>query len=51
MANTTESEENVANPCAINKIADFNLSVGCSGTDIIQKCTKWSQIGVHGLKI
>ena len=31
--------------------ADFNLSVGCSGTDIIQKCTKWSQIGVHGLKI
>ena len=33
------------------KIADFNLSVGCFGTDIIQKCTKWSQIGVHGLKI
>ena len=30
---------------------DFNLSVGCFGTDIIQKCTKWSQIGVHGLKI
>ncbi len=32
-------------------IADFNLSPGCFGTDIIQKCTKWSQIGVHGLKI
>jgi hypothetical protein len=32
-------------------ISDFNLSVGCFGTDIIQKCTKWSQIGVHGLKI
>ena len=32
-------------------LSDFNLSVGCFGTDIIQKCTKWSQIGVHGLKI
>ena len=31
--------------------ADFNLSVGCFGADIIQKCTKWIQIGVHGLKI
>ena len=30
---------------------DFNLSVGCFGTDIIKKSTKWSQIGVHGLKI
>ena len=28
---------------------DFSLSGGCFGTDIIQKCTKWSQIGVHGL--
>ena len=32
-------------------VPDFNFSVGCFGTDIIQKCTKWSQIGVHGLKI
>ncbi len=33
-------------------MGDFvSLSVGCFGTDIIQKCTKWSQIGVHGLKI
>ena len=30
---------------------DFSLSAGCFGTDIIQKCTKWSQIGAHGLKI
>ena len=30
---------------------DFYLSPGCFGTDIIQKCTKWSQIGIHGLKI
>ena len=29
--------------------ADFNLSGGRFGTDIIQKCPKWSQIGVHGL--
>ena len=29
---------------------DFSLSGGCFGTDI-QKCTKWSQIGVHGLKV
>ena len=33
------------------QFSDFNLSGGCFGTDIIQKCTKWSQIGVHGLKI
>ena len=32
-------------------ISDFNLSGGCFGNDIIQKCTKWSQIGVHGLII
>ena len=30
---------------------DFSLSVGCFSTDIIQKYTKWSQIGVHALKI
>ena len=29
----------------------LQLKRGCSGTDIIQKCTKWSQIGVHGLRI
>ena len=28
----------------------FNLSGGCFGTDIVQKWTKWSQIGLHGLK-
>ena len=33
----------------ITIIADFNLSGGCFGTDIIQNCTKWSNIGVHGL--
>ena len=31
--------------------ADFNLRGGCFGTEIIQRCTKWSQIEVHGLKI
>ena len=31
--------------------SDFNLSDCCFGTDIIQKYTKWAQIGVHGLKI
>ena len=31
--------------------ADFNLRWGCSFTDIIQKCKKWFQIAVHGLKI
>ena len=31
------------------QISDFNLSGGCFGTDIIQNCTKWSNIGVHGL--
>ena len=30
-------------------IADFNLSGGCFGTEIIQNYTKWSNIGVHGL--
>ena len=30
---------------------DFSLSPGCFGTDIIQKCTKWCQMGVHGLKL
>ena len=30
---------------------DFSLSPGCFGTNIIQNCTKWSNIGVHGLKI
>ena len=29
--------------------SDFNLSGGCFGTEIIQNCTKWSNIGVHGL--
>ena len=33
------------------QLSDFNLSPGCFGTDIIQNCTKWSNIGVHGLKI
>ena len=28
---------------------DFILNGGCFGTDIIQNCTKWSNIGVHGL--
>ena len=32
-------------------LSDFNISGGCFGTDIIPKCTKWSQIGVHGLII
>ena len=31
--------------------ADFNSSGGCFGTDIIQNCTKWSNIRVHGLKL
>ena len=31
--------------------SDFNLNPGCFGTDIIQKCTKWYHVGVHGLKI
>ena len=30
---------------------DFNLSEGFFSTDIIPKCMKWYQIGVHGLKI
>ena len=31
--------------------SDFNLSGGCFGTEIIKNCTKWSNIGVHGLSI
>ena len=34
-----------------HKIPDFNLSDGCSYTDIVQFFTKWSQIGVHRLKL
>ena len=30
---------------------DFNLSGGCFGTEIIKNCTKWSNIGVHGLRL
>ena len=30
---------------------DFNLSPGCFGTEIIKNCTKWSNIGVHGLRL
>ena len=37
--------------CVDLHAADFSLSVGCFGTDIIQKCTKWYQIGVYGLNI
>ena len=37
------NQENVLN------VPDFNLSGGCFGTDIIKKCKKWSQIGVHRL--
>ena len=29
--------------------ADFILSGGRFGTHIIQNCTKWSNVGVHGL--
>ena len=29
--------------------AGFSLSGGCFGTDIIQSCTKWSNMGVRGL--
>ena len=32
-------------------IADFNLSGGCFGTEIIKNCTKWQNIGVHGLRL
>ena len=39
------------NCAVVSCFSDFNLSGGCFGTDIIQKCTKWSQIGAHGLKI
>ena len=31
--------------------ADFNLSPGCFGTEIIKNCTKWSNIGLHGLRL
>ena len=29
---------------------DFHLSPSCFGTDMIQKCTQWSQMRVHRLK-
>ena len=29
--------------------ADFNWCGGCFGTDIVQNCTKSSNLGVHGL--
>ena len=29
-------------------LTDFNLSGDCFGTDIIQNCTKWSNMEVHG---
>ena len=32
-------------------LSDFNLSGGCFGTEIIQNCMKWSNIGVHGLRL
>ena len=32
-------------------LADFNLSGGCFGTEIIQNCTNWSNIGVHCLRL
>ena len=31
--------------------SDFNLSGCCFGTEIIQNCTKWLNIGVHGLRL
>ena len=34
-----------------NHYSDFNLSGGCFGTEIIQNCTKWSNIEVHGLRL
>ena len=33
------------------QVADFSLSPGYFGTEIIKNCTKWSNIGVHGLSI
>ena len=30
-------------------IYSFKFRVGYFGRDIIQKCTKWSQMGIHGL--
>ena len=48
----TKHCEKVAPPLKLkNKFADFNLSAGCFGIDIIPKWTKWSQMGVHGLRI
>ena len=35
-------------PC-LECLSNFNLSEGCFGTDIIQNCTKWSDIIIHGL--
>ena len=34
-----------------SECADFNLSGGCFGTEIIQNFTKLSNIGVHGLRL
>ena len=33
----------------VRQCSDFSLSSGCFGTEIIKNCTKWSNIGVHGL--
>ena len=30
-------------------LTGFSLSGGCFGIDVIQNCTKWSNMGVHGL--
>ena len=38
-----DSNRNICN------YSDFSLSPGCFGTEIIKNCTKWSNIGVHGL--
>ena len=35
--------------CLMSYLSDFNLSGGCFGTNIIQNCTKWPNIGVHVL--
>ena len=44
-SNPFQSTSQLINP------TDFNLSGGCFGTDIIQNCTKWSNMGVHGLSL
>ena len=33
------------------QFSDFSLSPGCFGTEIIKNCTKWSNIGVHRLRL